>query len=209
VNKNLAVAALVAASSSALTSPSLAAGPIWSEGINGDLPNSPVGSPILPATPGVTWAVQGIIGTNFVDVDFVTIVVPFATNRLLLDVDTNTIHQDSVMGVANINQYPSNPALINDDDLDIPDDALAGHNFIPLDSMVDVTAVLGSPLPANSIFTVAIGRTGEQFLNWNGTSHLDRKLEYKLWVYTEIVPAPGAIGLGLAGLCLAARRRRR
>lgn len=192
-----------------VAAPALAAGPLYSEYISGDLPNVP-GAAVPPhavTTPGVTHVASGIVGSNFVDVDFITIVVPFATNRLVIDLDTTLSHQNSVLGVGLPMQYPA-LGLINDDDLDVADDALGGLSTIPIDSLVDVTGVLGSPLPANTVLTIAIGRTGEQSLGWNGTSNILDKIEYQLFVYTEVVPAPSAAVILGMGALFASRRRR-
>jgi hypothetical protein len=99
--------------------------------------------------------------------------------------------------------------LINEDDLNVLDDLTCGHATVSTDSLVDVTAILGSPLPANSVFTIAIGRTGEQFIGWTGAGSQMAKLEYQLYVYTEVVPGPGMAGaFGIGGLMVIGRRKR-
>ncbi|MFN7020173.1 MAG: hypothetical protein ACK4WH_02440 [Phycisphaerales bacterium] len=185
-----------------------AAGPLWSEGINGDLPNLPMISPMVTIPGyGCTFAAQGFVGVNQVDVDFITILIPFPASQVLIDLDTGLSHQDSVLGVGSFHAYPVNPLLINDDDSNSADDALCGHALFALDSLVDVTAVTG-PLGAGATLTIAIGRSGEQFNNWDGTASLNAKLEYGLFVYIPI-PAPGGAGLlGFAGLTVIRRPRR-
>lgn len=185
-----------------------AAGPLWSEGFNGDLPNLPMISPMVTIPGyGCTFAAQGVVGVNEIDVDFITILIPFPASQVVIDLDTGLSHQDSVLGVGSFHAYPVNPLLINDDDNNSAADALCGHALFALDSLVDVTAVTG-PLGPGTKLTIAIGRSGEQFNNWDGTASLNAKLEYQLFVYIPI-PAPGAAGmLGIAGLAAMRRPRR-
>jgi MYXO-CTERM domain-containing protein len=191
----------------AWAAPAHGASPLHTEFINGDLSNTPVGAPLYVVGPGVTWLAQGVIATFQTDVDFISFAVPFASTRVVADIDTNFLHQDSVLGVA---VGPGNyPTAFNDDDLDNADDALAGTFTNPRDSVFDLTTLFGAgPVPAGTVFTLAIARQGDQFL-WNGGGNLDIKLEYKVWVYTDPVPGPGAGGLLALGVVAAARRRRR
>lgn len=187
-----------------------AVGQLYSEGISGDLPNAPFAAPTLVAGPGVTFLVRGIVPTAQVDVDFVTVVVPFPTTQLLFDMDhLNSPLEDGVMGVGPLGGYPL-PGWDNEDDFDVALDAICGHAITPRDSLVDVGALLGNPpVIAPGSYTIAMGRTGEQFTGWDGTANQFLKLEYQLYVFARPVPGPGALAmLGLGAIGIGARRRR-
>lgn len=182
---------------------------LYSEFVSGDLSDLPFAAPTVVAGPGVTFAALGYVTPMAPDVDFITVIVPFATTQLIFDMDhLNSPLEDGVMGIGFPNQYPV-PAWVNDDDFNAPLDALCGHATTANDSLIDVGALLGNPaiIPAGA-YTVAMGRTGEQFIGWNGTSNMILKLEYQLYVYANPVPAPGCLGL-MAGAGLVALRRRR
>ena len=188
---------------------SAASAQMYSEGVSGDLPNLPFATPSFFMAPGVNYVALGIVPTAQVDIDFISVKVPFACNTLLFDLDhLNSPLEDGVLGAGPINNFP-NPLLVNDDDNNVFLDTICGHAVTAKDCLIDVGAILGvSPIPAGQ-YTIAIGRTGEQFGGWTGSADMQQKLEYQLYVYADPVPAPGVGALmgavGLVGL----RRRRR
>ncbi|GJQ28631.1 MAG: hypothetical protein HBSAPP03_05150 [Phycisphaerae bacterium] len=184
---------------------------LYSEYISGDLPDFPAAAPpVVVTTGGVTLAAVGFVTPMAPDVDFITVIVSFPTTQLLFDMDHLVSPlEDGVMGVGLPGQYP-NPAWVNDDDFDVALDALCGHAAAPRDSLIDMGALLGNPaiIPAGA-YTIAMGRTGEQFIGWNGSANMILKLEYQLYVYANPVPAPASAGmLGLGALAMLRRRRR-
>lgn len=190
---------MAACAAAAMAAPAMAQ---WND-LSSDLPNVPFGTPIWPVNaPGVEYVAFGAIFTGQVDIDFITILININTPTLIVDLDCLTPSQDSLLGIGLFNQYPT--VMTNDDDFDGPIDAMAINNH-PLDSAFDVTAFLGGPITAGTLFTIAITRGGD--VNWQGTDPFLAKLEWQLRVYT--VPAPGAAGVLAAGALLASRRRRR
>lgn len=189
-----------ACAAATLASPSMAQ---WND-VATDLPNVPFGAPIWPVNaPGVEYVAFGAIFTGQVDIDFITILININTPTLIVDVDCLVPTQDSLLGIGLFNQYPN--VMVNDDDLDGPEDFMGVTNH-PLDSAFDVTAFLGGPITAGTLFTIAITRSGD--VTWQGTDPFLAKLEWQLRVYTA-VPAPGAACALAAGGLLAVRRRRR
>lgn len=183
---------------------------LYSEFVSGDLPDVPFTAPVVVVPGGgVTFAAVGVVTPMSPDVDFITVVVPFATTQLIFDMDhLLSPLEDGVMGIGLPNQYP-NPLWVNDDDFNAPLDALSGHAITPNDSLIDMGALLGNPptIPAGA-YTIAMGRTGEQFIGWNGTANMILKLEYQLYVYANPVPAPASLGVMAMGVFAVVRRRR-
>lgn len=173
----------------------------WNDGAS-DLPNVPFGTPIVPiTTPGTTHVAFGTILTGQTDIDFISILVNFATPTLIVDLDTGNLSQNSLLGIAPFNQYPT--LMVNDDDNDGPDD-FAGVQVFPRDSAFNVTGFLAAPVNGGTLFTIAITRSGDT--NWVGTNLDLGKLEWHL--YVTAVPTPGAAMLAACAGMLGMRRRR-
>lgn len=181
------------------------ASPTYSEFVSGDLPNAPTPGPIVPVIPvGITHVAVGVEIGNTTDIDFINIVFPAGALYAVIDLDQGNSHQNSLLGVGFYLGLPT--IALNDDDNDGYLDQYTGVFTWPTDSALDLTAALGGPIAPGSMFTIMVSRTGDAGFDGNGDPF---KLEWNLYVYTDVVPAAPTGLMAGAGLLALSRRRRR
>lgn len=182
--------------------PAAMASPTWSEYVNGDLPNAPTPGPMVQInTLGVTHVAVGVEIGGTTDVDYINIIFNVGCTVAIIDLDQGNSHQNSLLGVG---PFMSFPTFLNDDDLDGVIDQYAGVFNWPTDSAIDLTAAIGGPIIPGQMYTIMVSRTGDAGFDGNGDPF---KLEWNLWVYTDVPAAPTGLALA-AGMAAVSRRRR-